>query len=271
MCSTSITFHPVAAGAASGAFTARDNAASSPQSATLSGTGLAPAQLAVTPSSHDYGSVVVGDTATGEQYTVTNSGDVPTGTLSSSLSGAGFGFVSDGCNGSALAAHSSCLITVSFAPGGPGPASGMLVISGTPGGSTGATLSGTGQAPNPWIHSLTILTPTVDTTNGPATVSVDVVITDDLSGFANGSIDFRSVEVPGQDVVASSSAIPIAPDTYRFQAVLPQYAASGVWQIMSIRVFDNAGNASGYADPSLGLSAPPLPASFDHQFTNTGA
>jgi hypothetical protein len=121
----------------------------------LTGTGAAPAQLAVSPEPHAYGGVPTGSSSS-ETFTVTNTGGVSTGTLAASLEGpnAGqFDVVDDTCQGVTLDADESCTVEVAFAPTTTGGKSATLLVSGTPGGTASASLSGTGQTPPPLTFS----------------------------------------------------------------------------------------------------------------------
>jgi virginiamycin B lyase len=69
-----------------------------------------------TPGTFDYGTVVIGDTAS-QAFTLTNSGGSSSAALAISLSGSSvFSIIADGCSGSALGPRSSCTVMVSYAP-----------------------------------------------------------------------------------------------------------------------------------------------------------
>ncbi len=110
-------------------------------SATVGGFGLAPAQIAVTPASQDFGTITVGQTAERE-FVVTNLGSVAfAGTASvpapfEILSGAGYN-LSGGASGT---------VTVRFVPTGAGIVADIISFTG--GGGTTASVSGFG-APLP--------------------------------------------------------------------------------------------------------------------------
>jgi hypothetical protein len=103
-----------------------------------------PASLSISPTSHDYGTVL-GDS--GDQtFTVTNSGQSPSGTLATSIGGTDpshFIPSSDACNGTALGGGASCAVLVHCSnPDANGvPRSATLTVAGSPGGSPVATLS----------------------------------------------------------------------------------------------------------------------------------
>ncbi len=99
-------------------------------STALNGTALAvPAQLASSPAI-DFGDVAAGD-AVSASFTVTNQGELTTGTLTTtSSSGAEFATLLDSCNGATLDAGASCSIMVEFAPVTVGPHAESVTVSG---------------------------------------------------------------------------------------------------------------------------------------------
>jgi RHS repeat-associated protein len=143
-CEVDVAFAPAVAGSASSTLTATASPGGAAQT-TLSGTGLAPGKLTVTPASGDFGAVAVGSTSAATTFTVKNTGDLATGTLATATTG-DFTFGTDTCVGTALAAGASCTIDVAFAPTTPGAATGSVTVTGTPAGSAGAALTGTGEA-----------------------------------------------------------------------------------------------------------------------------
>jgi RHS repeat-associated protein len=145
-CQVDVSFAPDTSGSATGSLTVNSSQGGS-ASADLAGNGLAPGSLSIAPDSHEYGTVVVGNSAGAASFTVTNTGGQPTGTTSTAITGAGFVVTSDSCAGGILSPGANCTIEVGFTPSEPGAVSGGLQISGTPGGTAGATLNGTGIAP----------------------------------------------------------------------------------------------------------------------------
>ena len=121
----------------------------------LTGTGIAPAALAFAPTPYDFGIVDVGTTSASQSFTLTNSGAVATGPLSTSLGGDSTQFttVSDGCNGQTLAPATSCTVALAFKPLSYGLFGVTLSAAGLPGGSTSATITGTGRV----LNTLTVV------------------------------------------------------------------------------------------------------------------
>jgi hypothetical protein len=121
-CSVLISFTPSVAGARSAAFTITDNGSPATESASLSGTGLAPAPaVTLTPGSLDFGTVTQG-TSTLLSISVKNSGNAALHISSVAIAGADandFSSSSPTCN-VAIPINSSCTITVTFTPLAPG-------------------------------------------------------------------------------------------------------------------------------------------------------
>ncbi len=105
--------------------------------ATLGGPGLNPAMLVLTPDHYAFPATARGSTSGPTvSFTLTNSGDVPSATLSlASISGAGmsqFAITSDGCQSTQVGpAPASCAIVVQFSPTTTGTTSATLNINTT--------------------------------------------------------------------------------------------------------------------------------------------
>src|SRR5439155_19185676 len=144
-CTITASFAPIAPGPQSSTIYICDNAAGSPHTIALSGTGVAAAPISVTPSSQDFGSVPTGTSSSPIGFTFSNPGATP-----APISGPGttgpFQVTGTTCRAS-IPASSSCLAYVSFAPSTTGSASGTVFV--TSGASTiSSSLTGTGiQAP----------------------------------------------------------------------------------------------------------------------------
>jgi hypothetical protein len=116
----------------------------------LSGTGVTPAHLSITPGSHDYGDVIVGGATAELAYSVTNTGQQTSGALSVSLSGTDgseFGLDLDdpgSCRNAVLPDGGSCTILVSFQPQSVGDKTVTVEVDATPGGSATSSVSGRG-------------------------------------------------------------------------------------------------------------------------------
>jgi hypothetical protein len=137
-------FSPASAGSASGSISVVSSASNSTLTVSLSGTGTAPGQLAVSPGTLTFGSVVVGTTksmaatlsATGSSVTVSSAS---VGTSEFALSGLSFPFT--------LAAGQTASFTVTFTPQASGTASDSVSFASNASNSTAESLTGSGTPP----------------------------------------------------------------------------------------------------------------------------
>ncbi|CAN5587216.1 hypothetical protein BH10ACI4_BH10ACI4_09070 [soil metagenome] len=157
-CSMRVAFVPKSIGAGSGVLTVSDQFRS--QAVALSGTGLAPPGVSLSPfSTLAFGSVGVGNSSAIQRVTLTNNGGVPLNVSGVALTG-DYVVAAGGTCGSIVAVGSACEIPVSFVPKAGGPRNG--------------TLSVTDSAANS-PHSLTLTGSGVDftlTANGSTSVTV---------------------------------------------------------------------------------------------------
>ena len=111
-CTVIVTFTPTVLGLQTGTLSITDNAANTPQTVPLSGTGVAPATL--TPTSATYPAQSVGTTSTAKTFTLTNN---QTGTLTGiAISTTGDFAVSATTCTTNLTAKGKCTISVTFTP-----------------------------------------------------------------------------------------------------------------------------------------------------------
>ncbi len=224
-CAIAVTFSPTATGTRSGTLTITSNAASSPDTVALSGTGVAPA-IAVSPGSLAFGTVPIGTISSPQSVTVTNSGTSDLTVAGTSVSGP-FTVSADGCTGgTAISPGGSCQIGVQFAPTSTGPAGGTLTIK-SDGGIATVALSGSGSpaadlnvsiggAPNP-VHRNKYLTYTITVQNaGPSTAS-GIVAADQLPS----NVQFQSLFAPA----GSSCTTPAVGSTGTVKCSLGSFAA----------------------------------------------
>jgi len=137
-------FSPASAGSVSGSISVVSDASNSTLTISLSGTGTAPGQLAVSPGTLNFGSVVVGTTksmaatlsATGSSVTVSSAS---VGTSEFALSGLSFPFT--------LAAGQSASFTATFTPQASGTASDSIFFASNASNSTAESLTGSGTPP----------------------------------------------------------------------------------------------------------------------------
>jgi hypothetical protein len=106
----------------------------------------APSFISFFPAAEDFGAVQVGNHQE-FPFTLNNTGTTTTGPITVTLSGPSAGefyIVVNGCTGASLPPESFCAVTVRFAPTSPGSKTATLSASASPGGTTSASLSGSG-------------------------------------------------------------------------------------------------------------------------------
>jgi hypothetical protein len=143
-CMITVTFAPTAIGTRSGAVTITDNAAGSPQTISLTGTG---ADLTFSPPSLDFGSEAVGTTSPSQTIQVTNgSSSTTVDLLGISVQGTNrTDFAEANTCGSTLGPGASCSIAVTFTPTAAGARRAFVWIKNDGGGTTQEViLTGTG-------------------------------------------------------------------------------------------------------------------------------
>ncbi|HEX4007888.1 MAG TPA: choice-of-anchor D domain-containing protein [Acidobacteriaceae bacterium] len=121
-CSILIAYTPTVVGAEPGKLQVTDEFRT--QSVALSGSGVAPPGISVTPVSIDFGGLAVGSTSGARAVTLTNSGGFALGNLAVSAT-PGFIIASDSCPAT-LAVGSACTVTLTFSPSAAGAVSGTL-------------------------------------------------------------------------------------------------------------------------------------------------
>lgn len=119
-CTVTVTFTPPAAMTINGSVSIVDGDGTSPQTVSLTGTGLTPPTASLSPRTLSFGSVLVNSSSTPQTITLTNTGQ-STLTLSGSsaiaITGTNPGDYSQTNNcGTSVASNASCTITVTFKP-----------------------------------------------------------------------------------------------------------------------------------------------------------
>jgi hypothetical protein len=96
----------------------------------------------------------------------------------------------------------------------------------------------------PALVGLSFSPTTVDVTNGPATTTVTLHVTDALSGISTVEMGFRS-PVAGQRVAVVTEN-PISGDkndgTFEVTVTIGQFAESGTWTVFYVSLRDSANN-----------------------------
>jgi hypothetical protein len=178
-CAISVTFKPTASGARNASVTITDNAANSPQSVTLSGTGAAPIVSLGGTVSLNFGNQLVGTTSAAQTITLSNTGTAAltitsiaiTGTNSSDFAQTSTCPVSP----TTLAAGANCAINVTFKPTAVGNRTGSVSFTDSAAGSPqSVALTGTGVEPMVTLApaSLTFAGQLITTTSAAQSVTL---------------------------------------------------------------------------------------------------
>ena len=148
-CTTHGHFSPSTTGALTAAVTIVDNAAGSPQSITLTGTGTNPTTVSLSANSLSFGLQKVGSTSASQSVTLTNTGAATLGIANIAVTGAdASSFVFGNTCGTSLAAGANCAIHGHFTPAAAGALSAAVTITDNGVGSPQSiALSGTGYSP----------------------------------------------------------------------------------------------------------------------------
>ncbi|MEJ2009723.1 MAG: SBBP repeat-containing protein [Acidobacteriota bacterium] len=229
-CTINVTFSPKTADSLTGTLTISDNAAGSPQTVKLSGTGTTPAPaVKLSPTSLTLPTTTVGATSAQTPVTVTNSGTADltiTSVAATSSSTAGTDYAeTDNCV-TTLAPGNSCTINVTFTPASSGSITGTLSIDDNATGSPqSVSLTGTGVA----VFSLTssptstiVSGGTASTTftitlNAPSSFTDSVTLSCTNNGSATCSFSSSSLTAGQTSTLTVGNLVAIAPSTLGFQ------------------------------------------------------
>jgi trimeric autotransporter adhesin len=236
-CKIFLTFTPTALGGRSGTLTISDNAQNSPQTAQLSGTGLAPASLS--PSSLALGSQVVNTTSAAKTLTLQNNQTAPLAIAAIATSGDFAESSNCPLSPNTLAAKLSCTISVTFTPTTVGARAGTLTVNdNVPNSPQVAQLTGTGTAPVTLSPtSLSFGSQVVTTTSPGKTVT--------LKNNQTVPLTLASISTSGS--FTQTSTCPLSPNTLGAGAscsILILFTPSALGtRTGTLTLSDNAGNS----------------------------
>ncbi len=240
-CNVSVYFQPTLAAAESASLMVTSDAPQSPQSISLSGTGvqafedLAPITLA-------FGNQLVNTASLPQTATLTNTGNESLAITSISLTGKNANwFAAASTCGASLASGSSCSITITFTPlaNGNGSAS-LSVTDSAPGSPQTVSLSGTGVVPLVKLVPGTLLFGDVPlgSSSSPMTVT--------LTNTGTGVLSIASVSIlganPGDFSQTNTCGIMVNPGATCTFSVLFTPSAKGT-RSANISLADNATNS----------------------------
>ena len=193
-CTVILAFSPTAVTAQSGTLTITDNSASSPHTASLTGTGTTP--VTVSPTSVNSGTVAIGNTSAATTVTLKNQENIALKFTSIAASGP-FALTANTC-GTSIAAGGSCTVGVTFAPVALGAATGALNFTDNAANSPQAvSLAGTGSAPLTLSASSLVFTST--------TLGVSAVQTLTLTNGLSAAMTFGAIAATGDFAVSSNT------------------------------------------------------------------
>ncbi len=145
-CTITVQFAPINLGSLTAVVSLTDNASNSPQSVSLSGSGVSSPSVSLSPTSLAFGNQVSGTISSAQSISLRNTGNGVLSITSISLTG-GYPnqFVESNNCGTSLAAGAGCMINVQFAPINLGSLTAVVTLSDNAGNSPqSVSLSGTG-------------------------------------------------------------------------------------------------------------------------------
>jgi hypothetical protein len=200
----SAQFAPTAAGAAQGSISFTDNAPNSPQTLTLSGTGVAGgATLGANPANVDFGNVNVGSTGS-SPVTLTNSGSATITISQINISGAGVS-ITGLATPSTLTAGQSTTFTARYSPSSSAALTGSIsLVSNALNSPLAIALSGAGVASQPQLT----VTPS-NISFGNAAVGSSSSQTISLTNPGNASVTITQLNATGSGFGVSGATLPL--------------------------------------------------------------
>ena len=156
-CTVTVTFNPVLPSAYASVVTITDNAANSPQTANLNGTGLSQF-VTFTPTPYDFGTSTIGHRGGPVQFTLHNQDSVPltfpAGAFTNVSGNVGaFKVTGDGCSHTTVAASSTCNFSVVYTATAVGhQAVGIAVADSASDSPQTLALTGAGRPPAPFTN-----------------------------------------------------------------------------------------------------------------------
>ncbi len=206
-CNISVIFDPSTGGNFAATLSVSDNAAGSPQTVSLTGTGSAP-QASLSSSSITFSTTTEGTTSAPSSVTLNNAGNAPLNITAISLTGVNAGDFSESTTcGATLPAGSNCAISATFSPAAASSYSASITITdNAPGSPQTIALSGAGSS-SAITHTLYVF-PEADNsvtplysliTNAQATIDMtmyaleDTTFSGDLVAACNRGVTVRVI------------------------------------------------------------------------------
>ncbi|HJZ65230.1 MAG TPA: choice-of-anchor D domain-containing protein [Candidatus Acidoferrum sp.] len=198
----SVVFTPTTAGAASGSVTITSNAAGSPATIALSGTGAQPG-LTVSPASFNFGSVIDGQSKS-QNFTITNSGTASLTISQLSISAAGY-TVNGLSVPSTVAAGGSTTFNAVFMPTTAASLAGTVnIVSNAPNSPTTVALSGTGVA-----ATQTISFSSSSLAFGSVNTGTSSTLNETITNTGNSTVTISLITVGGSGYSLNGAGAPV--------------------------------------------------------------
>jgi hypothetical protein len=266
-CTISVTFTPTATGNRYGSVTITDNAASSPQTILLAGSGSATPSVAFLPSSLTFANQIVSTTSAPQNVILTNTGGAVLNITSIVASG---DFSEMNSCGTSLASGANCTIAVTFTPTASGPRAGAVTVTdNAPGSPQTLPLNGTGV-----LAPVVALAPTNLTFPGQPVGTTSAAQTVTLTNIGKAVLEFTNAATTGDFGQTNNCPASLAAGASCTISVTFTPTATGN-RYGSVVLTDNAADSpqtiplAGSGVPSAGVTFSPPSLSFASQIVNT--
>ncbi len=210
-CSITVTFAPSAAGTRTGTVSVTDNAPGSPQTVSLTGTGIAPV-VTLSPATLAFATQLVGTTSPPQTVTLTNTGTAALTVSSISMTGADpTEYLESNNCGSTVAVNGTCTISVAFHPKARGTRTASLSISDNATGSPQTVaLSGTATVVTLSAASINFGNQSVGKTSAPNSLTLTntaqlALTIDSITITGTNPGDFAQTNTCGTGIVAGAN------------------------------------------------------------------
>ncbi|MYM69184.1 choice-of-anchor D domain-containing protein [Pseudoduganella sp. FT55W] len=207
-CTVQASFTPTAAGARAATLTITHNATGGSSAVALNGTGNATPQatIALSATSVDFGTLLIGTPSAVSTITVSNSGQAALNFSGITIGGASAAIITRGGScavGTPVAAGANCTVTVQATPASAGAVAASLTLASNAsnGASVAVSLGGTAAAPAPALTATPSAVAFGAQTVGAAAVTQSVT----LVNTGNVAITFSSIGVTGSSAVTLSA------------------------------------------------------------------
>jgi len=271
-CSITVTLTPSGTGSRTATLTVTHSAPTSPQTVSLSGTGVQPVTLSA--SSLGFGAVLEGNTSAAKLVTLTNHEKTALSFTSIATTG-DFAIASNTC-GTSVAAGAACKVGVTFSPTATGARAGTLTFTdNAPNSPQTVTLSGTSSLP----VTISPATLTFATRNvGSASAASTVTLTNHLAT----SLSMSTIVASGDFALASNTCgssvgaglkctvgVTFTPTVIgaRSGALTISYGAFGSPSVVNLK---GTGNVTGLKSITVTPTNPSIASGTTQQFVATG-